>query len=315
MKPPIVLGTKFRPALLGRLAERYTVHDPGGFLTVETLPPGAAEALALVTVGTIKTPRALIEALPKLKLISCFGTGYEGVDREAARERGIALTHSPGANSSAVADHAMALVLTLAHRIIEVDRFVRDGRWIEHPAVGLPVVPGLTGRKFGVYGLGVIGAKIAARAAAFETEVAYHNRTRRTDVPYAYHDSLLGLAQWADILMVAARAGPSNRHAVNADVLKALGPRGLVFNIARGLVIDETALIAALESGDIAGAGLDVYEHEPKVPDALKARGNVVLSPHRGGSTESAQVAMQSMVLGNLEAFFAGRPLLTPVTG
>jgi lactate dehydrogenase-like 2-hydroxyacid dehydrogenase len=315
MKPPIVLGTKFRPALVTRLAERYTVHDPGGFLTVETLPPGATEAQALVTVGTIKTSRALIEALPKLKLISCYGTGYEGVDRDAAGERGIALTHSPGANSSAVADHAMALVLSLAHRVIEIDRFVRDGRWVEHPAVGLPIVPGLTGRKFGIYGLGVIGAKIAARAAAFDTEVAYHNRARRTDVPYAYHDSLLSLAGWADILMVAVRAGPSNRHAVNAGVLKALGPGGLIFNISRGLVIDETALIAALESGGIAGAGLDVYENEPKVPDALKARTNVVLSPHRGGSTETAQVAMQSMVLGNLEAFFAGKPLLTPVTG
>jgi lactate dehydrogenase-like 2-hydroxyacid dehydrogenase len=134
-------------------------------------------------------------------------------------------------------------------------------------------------------------------------------------VPYAYHDSLLSLAGWADILMVAARAGPFNRHAVNVEVLKALGPGGLVFNISRGLVIDETALIATLESGGIAGAGLDVYENEPKVPDALKARANVVLSPHRGGSTETAQVAMQSMVLGNLEAFFAGKPLLTPVTG
>jgi hydroxypyruvate reductase len=315
MKPAIVLGTKLRPGLVARLADRYTVLDPGGLLTPASLPAGAAEARALVTVGTLQTPRALIEALPRLGLIACFGTGYEGVDRAAARERGIALTHSPGANSSAVADHAMALVLTLAHRVIHIDRFVRDGGWTEHPAVGLAAVPGLTGRKFGVYGLGIIGAKIAARAAAFEMQVAYHNRTPRADVPYAYHDSLLNLAAWADILMVAARAGPANRHAVNAEVLTALGPKGLVFNIARGFVIDEAALVAALEGGVIAGAGLDVYENEPRVPDALKALGNVVLSPHRGGSTETAQAAMQSMVLGNLEAFFAGKPLLSPVSG
>jgi lactate dehydrogenase-like 2-hydroxyacid dehydrogenase len=314
VKPTIVLGTPFRARFVTRLAELYTVLEPKGRLTPETLPAGADAAQVLLTVGTIKTDRALIEALPSLGLIACYGTGFEGVDRDATRARGIALSHSPGANSSAVADHSIALMLAAAHRILENDRFVREGRWNVHPVVGLPLVPGLTGRRLGIYGLGMIGRKIATRAAGFEMEVAYHNRARVGDAPYAYYDSLLELAHWADILVIAARAGASNRHAVNAGVLEALGRGGLIVNIARGLVIDEVALIAALQDGLIAAAALDVFEHEPLVPDALRALPNTVLSPHRGGATESAQVNMQAMVLANLHAFFAGQPLVSPVS-
>ena len=170
----------------------------------------------------------------------------------------------------------------------------------------------MTGRKIGVYGMGEIGRKIAARCAAFESDVAYHSRSRH-DVPYAYHDSLSSLAEWADILMIAVRAGADTRHIINADILKKLGPQGTVVNISRGSVIDQAALVAALEGNVIAGAGLDVYEREPHAPDALTKLANVVLTPHISGHTIEAHAAMQDCVLANLDAFFAGKLLRYPV--
>ena len=166
----------------------------------------------------------------------------------------------------------------------------------------------MTGRKIGIYGMGEIGRKIAARCAAFETEVAYHSRSKH-DVPYAYHPTLQALAEWADILMVAVRAGPDTQHIVNSDILKKLGANGVVINISRGSVIDQRALVAALENNVIAGAGLDVYEKEPHMPDALTVLPNVVLTPHIGGHTVESHVAMQDCVIANLSAFFAGKPL------
>ena len=177
----------------------------------------------------------------------------------------------------------------------------------------MTIVHGLTGRRVGIYGLGAIGGKIARRVVAFETEVAYHNRKPRSDVDYPYHATLPELAAWADVLIVAVRAGESNRHAVNAEVLAALGPQGHVVNIARGSVIDEAALIHALHAGTIAGAGLDVFEHEPAVPEEILALSNVALTPHIAGGTLEAQSAMQDMVVANLDAFFAGDPVVTPV--
>jgi glyoxylate reductase len=177
----------------------------------------------------------------------------------------------------------------------------------------MPLVRGLTGRKVGIYGLGTIGEQIARRAAAFAMEIGYHNRRRRPDVSYPYYATLRDLARWADVLVIAVRAGPGNRHAVDAGILAALGPEGHVVNIARGSVIDEAALIRALREGLIAGAGLDVFEREPSVPDELVALENVVLTPHIAGGTLEAQAALQDLVVANVDAFFAGDPVLTPV--
>ena len=302
-----------------RLAERLDVLGPfdGPFLrSVAAMPRADAERVrAAVVYGTTDTSGAALAHLPALGVVCCIGSGYEGVDLDAARERGIGVTHSPGANASAVADLAVGLLLSSIRRLPQADAYVRSGEWGASGGRRMPHLQGLTGRKVGIYGLGSIGEKIARRLEAFETEVAYHNRRRRPDVHYAHHTTLLDLAHWADVLMVAVRAGPENRHAVDAKVLAALGPRGHVVNISRGSVIDEAALIRALADGGIAGAGLDVYEREPEVPAELRGLPNVALTPHLGGGTVEAQTAMHDCVLANLDAFLAGRPLPTPVPG
>jgi lactate dehydrogenase-like 2-hydroxyacid dehydrogenase len=250
--------------------------------------------------------------LPALGVVVCLGSGYEGVDLAAARERNIVVAHSPGANSSSVADLAMGLLIASVRKFFIGHAYLQSGEWERRGRRKLNA-RGLTGRRLGVYGLGAIGEKIARRAVAFEMEVGYFNRRRRTDVEYAYFPSLLELATWADVLMISVRADAANRHSVDAAVLEALGPDGHVVNISRGSVIDEAALIAALQDGTIAGAGLDVFEREPVVPEALRALDNVALMPHIGGDTREAQEAMAGMVLANLDAFFAGRPVPTPV--
>lgn len=314
MKPTILMVPRLPGALVQRLSEHFELLGPLERSAPDALPEGAVRVEALLTVGSQKTDAALIDALPKLKLICCYGTGIEGVDRAHAKARGIQLANAADANATSVAEFAMGLMLATARRIPQGDRFVRAGHWKGNSIERMPPVPGLAGKRLGIYGLGAIGSRVALRAAAFEMEIGYHNRSRREDVPYAYHDSLLGLAGWADILMVSARASAENRHAVDAAVLAALGPAGHLVNISRGIAVDEDALCSALESGGIAGAGLDVYENEPHVSDRLKAIENAVLTPHIGANAESAQAAQQDMLFGNLEAFFAGGALLSPVT-
>ena len=209
----------------------------------------------------------------------------------------------------------MALVLASARRVVASDRFVREHRWRSHPSPELPIVPGLTGRRLGIHGLGMVGMKVAARAEAFEMEVGYHGRAPRADVDHQFHPTLVGLASWADFLVIAARAVPANRHAVGAAVLEALGPSGHLVNVARGSLVDQAALIAALRAGTIAGAGLDVHEREPLEPGEIETLDNVVLTPHIAGATESAQVAAIALVVANVEAFLAGRPLPNRVPG
>jgi len=316
-KPALLLGARVPDAFTRRLAERYELLGPlpAPFPdSVAALPPAdAARVRAVITMGTVVTSRDALARLPAVGLVSCIGSGYEGVDLAAARERGIAVTHSPGANASAVADLALGLLIASVRQMPEANAFLRRGDWKGNFARRMTIVHGLTGRRVGIYGLGAIGEKIARRVVAFETEVAYHNRKPRNDVDYPYHATLAELAAWADVLIVAVRAGESNRHAVNAEVLAALGPQGHVVNIARGSVIDEAALIHALRAGTIAGAGLDVFEHEPAVPEEILALSNVALTPHIAGGTLEAQSAMQDMVVANLDAFFAGDPVVTPV--
>jgi hydroxypyruvate reductase len=311
MSATILLATSFPTGLRDKIGPSISIIDPPADASLA--PNEAAKVRVLVTMGTLKSDAALMDRLPNLGLICCYGTGYEGVDLHAARTRGIMVTHSPAANAAAVADQAMALLLAANRRLVVADRFVRDGLWGGHSGARIPVVRGLTGRRVGIFGYGAIGRKIADRAAAFEADVAYHNRSRKPDAPYAFHETLQSLVEWADILMIAARADASNRHIVNKDVLKALGPDGIVVNIARGSIIDEAAMIALLQSGELGSAGLDVYEHEPSVPDSLKAIPHVVLAPHIGGGTFDAQEGMQALVAANIAAFLAGGPVKTAV--
>jgi lactate dehydrogenase-like 2-hydroxyacid dehydrogenase len=250
-----------------------------------------------------------MDLFPKLGAIVCYGTGFDGVDLKAAAARNIAVGHSPGANAASVADIAMTLMLATTRRILVADQYVRSGDWaaskqspMMRPQAGMP------GRRIGVYGMGEIGRKIAARCAAFESEVGYFSRSKY-DLPYQYFPTLEALADWCSVLMIAVRAGAETQHVVNADILKRLGADGYVVNISRGSVIDERALIAALSDKTIAGAGLDVFEKEPHAPGALTALPNVVFAPHIGGHTLESHVAMQNCVLANLGAFFEGKPL------
>ena len=315
-RPTVLMAVKLPAELVEQLHTRYDVLGPLElpFTTaVAALPRADAERVeAVLTMGTVDTTRAALDCLPALRLICCFGSGYEGVDQAAAQERGIEMTHSPGANAASVADLAMGLLIASVRRLFSASAFVHSGEW-ERLGRRRRGGRGLTGRRVGVYGLGAIGEKIARRAAAFEMEVGYFSRRPRTDVPYPYFGSLLELATWADVLMIAVRAGPENRHAVDAQVLRALGPDGHVVNISRGSVIDEEALIAALRDGVIAGAGLDVFEREPVVPAALRAIPNIALTPHIGGDATEAHAQMSRMVLANLGAFFAGQPVPNPV--
>ena len=314
MPEKVLVYSRFPKALTVRIGERFDLMNAGGKPLTEVF---AADQLsrvrALITAGGTPLKADAMDVLPSLRAIICYGTGYDGVDLAAAAKRGISVGHSPAANAAAVADLAVTLMLAVTRRLVPADEFVRNGNWAESkPSPLLRAPSGNPGRRVGIYGMGEIGRKIALRMAAFETEIGYFSRTRR-ELPYEYFESLEALAEWCSVLMIAVRAGAETHHAVDAPILQKLGQDGYVINIARGSVIDEAALLAALKAKGIAGAGLDVFEREPRAPDELTALPNVVLTPHIGGHTLDSHLAMQDCVIANLEAFFAGKPLAYPV--
>jgi hydroxypyruvate reductase len=254
--------------------------------------------------------RALIMALPKLEIICVFGVGTDNVDLAAARERGIPVTNTPGILTDEVADLAIGLMLSSARQIIFADRYVRDGSWGSKGPI--PLGRSVGGKTLGVLGLGGIGRAIADRGAAFRMRVIYHGPRRKDDAPYEYVDDLIELAQQSDYLMVACKGGPDTRHLVSAAVIDALGPKGTLINVARGSVVDEPALIAALAEGRLGHAALDVFESEPvPSPEVLKLA-NVIVQPHHGSATLETRTAIGQLMIDNLSAYFAGKPLLTP---
>ena len=314
MPDQVLIYSRFPKAMMVRIGQRFELMDAVGKPLREVF---AAEQLsgirAMITAGGTPLGAAMMDTLPSLRAIVCYGTGYDGVDLAAAAQRGIAVGHSPAANASAVADLAVTLMLAVTRRLLPADEYVRSGNWsAAKPSPLMSPQPGNPGRRVGVYGMGEIGRKIASRVAAFETEVAYFSRSRH-DVPYQYLPSLEALAEWCSVLIVAVRAGVDTHHAVNAGILQKLGKDGYVVNISRGSAIDQQALVAALTDKTIAGAGLDVFEKEPHAPGALTAFPNVVLTPHIGGHTLDSHLAMQDCVIANLEAYFAGKPLAYPV--
>ncbi|KAI9033527.1 D-isomer specific 2-hydroxyacid dehydrogenase [Hyaloraphidium curvatum] len=328
MPPTALLNAPVPPALADALrAKGMAVFgpfpDPLAAIRDDARVAGSE---VLVTFGTIPTDAALLEALPNLRLVAHYGSGYEGADISACLSRGIMVTHSPGANASCVADVAFALVLDVVRRATSGDRFVRTGRWEEDKygpfrARGPP--PGLGELRMGVLGMGAIGEKVAVRASAFEMEVGYCGRTRKEgiDPDYKYFSTPVALAEWCDVLCVCLRADASTKHIVNSEVLDALGPDGFVVNISRGVAIDEVALIRYLKEGKIAGAGLDVFEHEPHIPAELLELGgddrgggpSVVLTPHIGGWSRLAARNMTEAVLANVGAWLEGRKPPNPV--
>ncbi len=309
-KPEIVFVGGGPEWYVQRFADDFFLHR---------LPDGNAGGLndqvrsrvrALVAAGPVSAE--LIAALPRLELIANAGAGYDKVDMDAAARRSIAVTNTPGVTDECVADLAMALLLAVARDVLRGDRFVRAGKWTQN---SYPLVRKVGGRKVGILGMGRIGRAIARRAAAFNMPVGYHNRKPLESEAYTYFNSLPELAAWADVLVVACPGGTATHHLVDRAVLKALGSEGIVVNISRGAVIDEQAMIEALEQGEIAGAGLDVFEHEPFVPERLMSLENVVLMPHRGGGTIETWEDACDLVKANLSAFFESRALLTPVAG
>ena len=314
MPEKVLIYSKFPKALMVRIGERFELLDAAGKPPVDVFSKQELSGVrAMITAGGTQLPGSVMDTLPSLRAIVCYGTGYDGVDLAAAKERHIVVGNSPGANAASVADLAVTLMLATTRRILPADEFVRNGSWASgKPSPLLRPQAGNPGRRVGVYGMGEIGRKIAARMAAFETEVGYFSRTRH-DLPCRYFESLGALAEWCNVLMIAVRAGAETHHAVNANILQKLGSDGYVVNIARGSVIDEAALIDALTNNTIAGAGLDVFEKEPHQPGALTALPNVVVTPHIGGHTQDSHAAMQDCVVANLDAFFAGQPLAYPV--
>lgn len=312
MKPELVMVGPMYPATQEKLEELFVIHrlweasDRDRFLE-----PLRERVRGIVLYAPHGCPGWLIEGLPKTEIIANFGVGYDAVDIPTARAKGIRVVNTPDVLTEDVADLALALLLALERRIAEGDRFVRRGDWLKGE---LAFGRRLGGRKLGIIGFGRIGQAIAHRAAAFGMQVAYHGPRPKADISYPYFDSAAALAGWSEILMLACPGGPATLHLVDAAVLAALGSEGTIVNIARGSVIDEPALVKALQAGTIAGAALDVFEDEPRVPAELMQMENVVLVPHTGSATHGTRAAMGQLVIDNLVAHFAGQPLLTPVT-
>jgi len=239
-----------------------------------------------------------------------FGVGYDGVDVGAAIEFGIPVAHTPDVLTDDVADLAMGLVLSVGRAIPQADQFVRAGRW---PAGPIALARKVSGARMGIVGLGRIGKAIAQRAKAFGMSIAYTARSEKPDSGFTFYPSTLELAAHVDFLVAITPGGTGTRHLINAQVLQALGPRGFLINVARGSVVDESALIEALQQGTIAGAGLDVFAHEPQVPEALWRLSNVVLTPHMASATTETRQAMADLAFANMQAGISGQPLRTPV--
>jgi lactate dehydrogenase-like 2-hydroxyacid dehydrogenase len=268
-----------------------------------------SDVVAALTNGTQGITAFEIDHLPNVRIIGAFGAGFENIDVEAARSKGIVVTHGPGTNSKAVADHAMALLLAVSRHIVPMHERVQHGGW----DVFNMRWPSVYGKRLGIMGFGRIGMEIAKRAVGFDLEIGYHNRSERRDVTYSYFGDLPALAKWCDYLVCASPGGGSTRNAINAQVLQNLGSDGVLVNIGRGSIVDTEALVKALKTGIIAGAGLDVIEGEPDVPKSVIGLKNLTMTPHIAGNCPEAVIAKQELFMKNLELCLDGYPPLTPV--
>lgn len=311
MKPDILLIEPMTPEVEAQLDAAYRVHrlfqaaDPAA-LIAEFGP----SIRAIVTGGAHGASNQVVDALPALEIIAINGIGTDAVDLERARARSVRVTTTPDVLTDDVADLALGLILATSRRICVADRFVRAGRW---PHEHLPLSARVTGKRLGILGLGHVGRAVAQRAEGFGMSIAYCDRHPIEGVAYRFQPDLAQLARASDFLVVAASGGQATRGIVNRPVLDALGPSGILINVARGSVVDEPALVAALVDGRLGGAGLDVFAHEPEVPPALWTLDNVVLQPHQASATLETRRAMADLVLANLAAHFAGREPVTPV--
>ncbi|MCS0504004.1 2-hydroxyacid dehydrogenase [Ancylobacter mangrovi] len=315
-RPELLLTGPMMPMIEAQLTERFTVHRLDGTDPEAVLAQAGPRIRAVATgVGSTaggkrRVTGDLLARLPKVEIVANFGVGYDAVDTDAAAERGIVVTNTPGVLDDEVADLSVALLLATIRRLPQAERHLRAGLW---PKGGFPLTPTLRDRTIGIVGMGRIGRAIARRLEGFGRPIVYHSRRPVADVPYRHYPSLVEMARDADALIVIVPGGPETNNMINAEVLAALGPTGTLINVARGSVVDEPALIKALTEGTIASAGLDVFADEPNVPEALIAMDNVVLLPHVASATHVTRNAMGQLVVDNLAAWFEGRPPLTPV--
>lgn len=309
MAESILQASPLPQRLVARLRQHFSLVDVCELAPL-ALASQADPFTVLLVDGETAVSAAQMAALPQLKLIAVFGVGYERVDVPAARAQGVRVTHTPGVLTDDVADLAIGLLLATARQIGGAQRFIERGGWLQG---SYPWTRKVSGARLGIIGLGRIGRAIAQRAAAFNMTVSYHSRQQYTDFSGRFFATPLALADHCDFLLICTNGGPQTRALVDAQVLAALGREGILINIARGSVVDEAALVTAIDQGTIAGAGLDVFECEPQVPAALMGRDNVVLTPHMASATHCTRRMMVDLVFDNVAAYFAGRPLPTPV--
>jgi lactate dehydrogenase-like 2-hydroxyacid dehydrogenase len=316
MKPTLLVLVYLSDEHLALVSERFDmIYAPNQGLGANR-SNGAAQIAArgneirvVLTNGTNGLLAEEIDALPKLELICTVGVGFENVALNRASERGIPVCNAAGTNDDAVADHTMAILLAAIRRLPFLNNGVRHGLWRDD----IPRPPHVSGRKMGIFGMGAIGRKVAKRAQGFDMEIGYHSRTRRDELGFRWFNDIVSLADWCDFLVVAAPGGKATYHIVDANVLNALGPQGVVVNIARGTLVDTDAVADALRDKRIWAAALDVYEGEPTPPARLLEFDNAVLTPHIGGISPQAIHASVVRFLENAEAHFSGKPLLTRV--
>lgn len=310
-KTEILVPVPLRDMIIEQLDEKFTLHrlweqsDPEAYLDAV-----APRVRGLANGGHHVIDAALLDRLPALEIISCFGVGYDHVDAAYAGAKGVIVTNTPDVLTDEVADAAVGLLITTLRQFPQADRFVREGKWAQG---AFPLTSSLRERTIGMVGLGRIGLAIARRLDAFDVKVVYHSRNPKNDLPYPYYSSLTKMASDTDVLIVMTPGGAGTQHMINAQVLEALGPQGVLINIARGSVVDEKALIEALKNRTILTAGLDVFEDEPNVPQDLIDMDHVVLLPHVGSGSVHTRNAMGQLVVDNLTSWFAGGGPLTPV--
>jgi lactate dehydrogenase-like 2-hydroxyacid dehydrogenase len=311
-KPEILMPRPMNPLVMEKLAALFTLHklweqaDPDAYINeiaprIRGLAAGA---------GHFRIDAAIIDRLPNLEIISSFGVGYDHVDAAYASRKGIIVTNTPDVLNEEVADITLGLLLNTLRQLPQAERYLRAGKWLEKP---FPLTSTLRDRKVGILGYGRIGKAIARRLDAFAVEVVYHGRTRQEGAPHAHYPTLVEMARYVDVLIVIIPGGAETNNLVDAQVLEALGPNGVLINVARGTVVDEKALIKALQDGTILSAGLDVFADEPNVPQELIDMEHVVLLPHVGSASVHTRNAMGQLVVDNISSWFAGKGPLTPV--
>jgi lactate dehydrogenase-like 2-hydroxyacid dehydrogenase len=312
-KADVLMMEQMAPLVIDGVAKDFTLHKLWEAPDRERLIGELSPRLRAIAAGGPlhdRVDRALMARCPKLEMISSFGVGYDHVDAKWAGEHGIVVTNTPDVLTEEVADTALGLLLCTVRELPQAERYLRAGKW---PDGEYRLTASLRGRRAGIVGLGRIGKAIAHRLEAFGLPVSYHGRNAQPGVAYRHDPDLVAMARDVDILIVITPGGAGTRHLINAQVLEALGPNGILVNVSRGSVVDQDALIAALKDRKILAAGLDVYAHEPHVPPELMAMEHIVLLPHVGSASEHTRDAMNQLVVDNLVAWAAGKPPLTPV--